>query len=308
MSLPPAERWRRLARQQGGLLTRNQLAALGLDRRAVAHRIATERWQRAAPDVIAVTTGELTPAQRQWVAVLHGGERALLGGIAAAQAAGLQHWDRPTLEVWIPYQAQVPTPLVGVTYRRSRRDLRAMRERGAELPRLKVEPAVLLVAASERSERSAAGLLAAAVQQRLTSPENLSDWLQALKPLRRSRALRTVLRDISGGAQSLGEMDVRRLCRAHRILPPRRQVRRRDSSGRMRFTDCEWLLSDGRTLILEVDGSFHMEVEHWADDLARQRGLARLDRIIVRCSTRELRDTPDLVARDLLQLGVPRTL
>lgn len=76
----------------------------------------------------------------------------------------------------------------------------------------------------------------------------------------------------------------------------------------MRFTDCEWLLSDGRTLILEVDGSFHMEVEHWEDDLARQRGLARLDRIIVRCSTRELRDTPDLVARDLLQLGVPRTL
>ncbi|MGN6722270.1 MAG: hypothetical protein ACTHJM_06630 [Marmoricola sp.] len=76
----------------------------------------------------------------------------------------------------------------------------------------------------------------------------------------------------------------------------------------MRFTDCEWTLGDGRTLVLEVDGSFHMEVEHWEDDLVRQRRLTSPDRLTVHCTTRELRDSPELVARDLLNLGVPRRL
>ena len=87
---------------------------------------------------------------------------------------------------------------------------------------------------------------------------------------------------------------------------PDRQVKRKDADGRSRFTDCEWRLADGRILVLEVDGSFHMEVEHWEDDLARQRALAASDRIIVRCTSRELRDDAGRVARDLVNLGVPR--
>lgn len=111
--------------------------------------------------------------------------------------------------------------------------------------------------------------------------------------------------DIAGGAQSVGEIDVRRMCRDFGLRLPDRQVRRRDASGRLRFTDCEWRLADGRVLVLEVDGGFHMEVEHWEDDLARQRALTAPDRIVVRCTTRELRDQPDVVARDLRLLGVP---
>lgn len=57
--------------------------------------------------------------------------------------------------------------------------------------------------------------------------------------------------------------------------------------------------------MLEVDGSFHMQAEHWEDDVARQRGLTAPDRLVVRCTARELRDRPESVARDLLNLGVP---
>jgi hypothetical protein len=300
--------WRRLADHQAGLLTRRQLAEVGVDRHVIARRVATERWQRVAHDVVAMTTGELTVRQRRWAAVLHGGEGALLSGLSAADDAGLERWSRDHIEVLVPYEAPVPSALDGVLYRRSRRDLRAMRDRTAEIPRCRIEPAVLMFAASERSERTAVGLLAAVVQQRLTSPELLEEWLDRLAPLRRSRLFRATLNDIAGGAQSLGEIDVRRMCQRHRILMPHRQVRRRDSAGRRRFTDCEWKLADGRWLVLEVDGAFHMEVEHWEDDLARQRGLAALDRVIVHCTTRELRDTPELVARDLLALGVPQRL
>lgn len=74
----------------------------------------------------------------------------------------------------------------------------------------------------------------------------------------------------------------------------------------MRFTDCEWRLADGRTLVLEPDGGFHMEVEHWEDDISRQRALTATDRVIVRCTSPEMRDEPQRVAADLRRLGVPR--
>jgi hypothetical protein len=84
-----------------------------------------------------------------------------------------------------------------------------------------------------------------------------------------------------------------------------RQPQRRDSAGRLRFTDCEWDLGDGRVLVLEVDGAFHMEVEHWEDDIARHRGLVDPRRIVVRCTAREVRDEQERLGADLRRLGVP---
>jgi len=104
----------------------------------------------------------------------------------------------------------------------------------------------------------------------------------------------------------MAELDVIVMCRRHGFPLPRRQVRRRDSSGRLRFTDAEWVLSDGTVLVLEVDGSFHMDAEIWEDDLARHRQLSTPGRIIVRCTTRELRDRQDRVAADLRSLGLRR--
>jgi hypothetical protein len=47
-----------------------------------------------------------------------------------------------------------------------------------------------------------------------------------------------------------------------------------------------------------------MDVEHWEDDLARQRRLSGRGRIIVRCTARELRDDPDSVLADLRMHGL----
>lgn len=268
---------------------------------SVAHRIASERWQLLSPTVIATTTGELSDEQRIWHAVLHAGDGAMAGGLTAATLAGLKNWHRDETTVLVPYRRGRPSPLPGARFVRVRRSLRAV----GSPPRCRIEPAVLLFAAADRSERTAQGLLAAAVQQQLTSPESLLEWLDRLAPLRRTAKLRRAVEDIEGGAQSLAEMDVRRMCRAFGLASPTRQVQRRDADGRIRYTDCEWRLPDGRTLVLEVDGGFHMEAEHWEDDLARQRALTATDRIIVRCTSRELRDEPEKVARDLTALGVP---
>jgi hypothetical protein len=182
-----------------------------------------------------------------------------------------------------------------------------MRDPHAELPLCRVEPAALLFAAYERSSRTGQGLLAATVQQRLTTGDALGRELEQMRPLRRAKLFRTALVEIEGGAQSMAELDVGRLCRRFGLPRPRRQVRRRDSSGRVRFTDCEWVLPNGIVLVLEIDGAFHMESEHWEDDLQRQRRLVSPGRMVVRCAARELRDEPETVVQDLVAIGLRRS-
>lgn len=300
------EDWRIAAQQQDGLLSRAQLRLLGVPRWQVAHKIETERWRALTSTVIATMTGALSWRQRCWLGVLHAGSGAVLGGLSAAEVGGLAGWHRDEVTVLVPYESGLPSSVEGVRFVRSRRPLGLMQRRTGDLPCARIEPAVLLFASAERSERTAQGVLAAAVQQRLTAPPALLEWIDRLQPLRRSRLFRDVVTQIDGGAQSLAEIDVARMCRRCGLAPPRRQVKRRDASGRLRFTDCEWPLSDGRTLVLEVDGAFHMDVAHWEDDLARQRSLSATSRLIVHCTSRELRDTPELVGRDLVRLGVPR--
>ena len=127
-----------------------------------------------------------------------------------------------------------------------------------------------------------------------------------MRPLRRAAVFREAVWDMGAGAQSVAEIDVGRVCRRFGLPQPRRQVRRTDRSGRRRYTDCEWDLPDGRVVVLEVDGAFHMDAEHWAADMARERELVIGGRIVLRCTARELRDDPERIVRDLIALGVTR--
>lgn len=296
-------RWQALAAAQEGMLARRQLRTLDVDSDAVRNRIAAGKWAARSRTVISTFTGPLDSQQRLWLGVLHAGDDALVGGLTAAAVHGLRRWEREDVTVLIPEDLKLE-PLAGNAFVRTRRPLLAMRDRTRDLPVCRIEPAVLLYAAYTHSVRSAHGLLAATVQQRLTTPHRLRGWIDRMSPLRRAARFRETLCDIEGGAQSLSEVDMASLCREHGLPAPIRQTRRRDSSGRVRFTDCEWRLPGGMVLVLEIDGAFHMETEHWEDDIARQRGLATPNRIVVRCTGRELRDEPRLVLRDLERLGV----
>jgi hypothetical protein len=299
------ERWRQLADTQAGLLTRLQLASLGIDRWAIRHRVRTERWVELTPTVIGTSTGTPSREQMMWLGVLHGGRDAMVGELTAAEVHGLRNWHRDEVTVVVPHGADTGAGCPGIRFVRSRRALGPQRSRWRGLPVSRVEPAVLGFASRQKSPRTAEGVLAAVVQQRLTDPELLLGWIERMSPLRGAVRFRRSLADIAGGAQSVAEIDVRRMCRTFGLALPTRQVKRRDSSGRLRFTDCEWLLPDGRVLVLEVDGGFHMDAEQWEDDIARQRALTTPNRHVVRCAARELRDEPERVARDLRLLGVP---
>lgn len=300
--------WQEVAEAQAGLITRRQLSAAGISPHAVAHRVGAERWQLPAPDVVATFTGTLSTPQRLWLGALHGGPAALVSGVHAASRFGLTGWDRPVVTILVPYRGKVPSPLEGFRFVRSRRDLKELRSERLAIPACKFHVALLLFAADKREgERSAIGILAAAVQQRLTTAAVLLERLELMLPLRRAAVLRQALADIAGGAQSMAEVDLARVCRRFGLRQPARQVKRRDAGGVERFTDAEWRRADGQIVVLEVDGGFHLEVGQWQDDIARQRALSEPGRIIVRCTARELRDSPARVVADLTRLGVPRS-
>lgn len=294
-----------LVRRQHGVLARRQLLALGVDRHALRNQVRAGRWVLRTPTVVSTTTGTLTMTQRIWVGVLHAGPGSAVGGLTAAWAHGLRGWDRPDVCILVDDDLP-PDPVAGIDFVRTRRPIQDF-----VVPRnpnqiCRIEPAVLLYAGYTRSSRTATGLLAAVVQQRLTTPDLLLEWGARMRPLRRARLFRATLRDIAGGAQSLGELDVGRLCRRFGLPQPRRQVRRPDAEGRARFTDCEWDLPDGRTVVLEVDGAFHLEASSWEHDMGRERGLVVGGAVVLRCTAAELRRSPERIVRDLLALGVRR--
>jgi len=296
----------KLASQQEGLVARRQLLALGMDADRVRNHVAASRWAERSALVLSTTTGPLTRAQTRWLGVLHAGPRALVGGLSAAEVHGLRNWHRDETTILIPQDLELDDLAApDVRFIRTRRSLAPMATKRDGLPVCRIEPAVLLFAAYQPSLRTAQGLVAAVVQQRLTTHGELQHWVRALRPLRWAKVFRAALTDIAGGSQSLAELDVLRLCRRAGLQRPRRQGSRRDSSGRVRWTDCEWELPDGHVIVLEVDGAFHMEAEHWEDDLARQRRISRPGRTVVRCTAREARDEPEQVGRDLRALGVP---
>jgi hypothetical protein len=293
----------RLAAAQGGMVARRQLRALGCDSDRVRNQVAASRWTARSSTVVSTFTGDVGREATMWLGSLHAGRSALVGGLSALEVHGLRNWHRDVITVLVDDQ-EVIDDLDGIRFVRTRRSLSAFRDIRSELPLARVEPAALLFAGYDRSARTAQGLLAATVQQKLTTPTLLLSELSLMRPLRRAALFRAVLRELDDGAQSLAELDLGRLCRRFRLPPPRRQRRRRDSSGRWRYLDCEWVLPDGTLLVLEIDGGFHMEVEHWEDDMARQRRLSTPGRLIVRCSARELRDEPEMVATDLHALGL----
>lgn len=299
--------WRQLAEWQCGVLSRRQLNAAGVDRFKVRNQVRAGRWMQLGPMVVATFTGDLTFEQRVWASYLHAGPASAVTGFASAQLQGLKGWNRPQLEVMVHAGTSI-AHLEGVgdvRFVRTRRDLRVLRGRGLRQHLVQLEPAVLLRAAVGIPERAAGGLVASVVQQRLTSADRLLMWLERLQPLPRNRLLRSLLFDIRGGAESMAEIDLGRICRSSGLVGPDRQRRRKDRNGRWRWTDAEWDLPDGRTLVLEVDGAFHMEVEHWTADVRRQRKISTPDRTVVRATALELRLEPRSVTDDLRALGVP---
>jgi len=286
------------------VVARRQLLAAEYGEHYVDSQIAAERWRLVSDVVVCTTTGSLTRQQLMWAGVLHAGPGSAIGGLTALERRGLKNWHRDDITVLLAKSHNLQ-PLAGVRFVETRRPV-GLNATG-ELPTWRTEPAALLFAAYTPSLRTGLGLLAAVVQQRLTSPERLLKEIDRMQPLRRAKRFKQMLGQIADGAESLAEAQIETMCVDHGLPLPARQSRRLDASGRVRYTDAEWPLPDGRRAVLEVDGGFHMEVGHWEDDIARERDLVATGAVVLRCTDRELTDEPSRIAASLRAVGVGRS-
>lgn len=260
-----------LAAAQAMAVSRAQLLALGVHPRHVAGHCRANRWREPVPGVVVLHRGPLPTATRRWVAVLSAGTEAALCSWTALELHGLKGWSRPETHLVVPRGRHVPEQ-PGLVVHESRRHTSADIRQASDLPVHRVERAAIDAASWSRSARTATGLVAAVVQQRLTTPEHLRRELDGAGRIRLRKLLFLALADIEGGAHALSEIDVARLCRTALPEPTRQRVRR-DARGRRRYLDAEWRLADGRVVALEIDGVGHLEARQWYDDLLRQAEL-----------------------------------
>jgi len=255
-----------IADAQDGVVTRRQLAELGYNRDAVRAQIAARRWQPAGPRVIVLHNGPLTVVQRRWSAVLSQHNSALAGLTAAAEQ-GLAGFDDDAVHLLVPFGTRIAASdgvRIHVSRRFSTDDIHPARR----IPTVRLERALVDGASWTPWPRKACAVLAAGVQQRLTTAERLRPELAVGSRAKHHGLLSQVVGDIEGGADSFGEIDLGRLARQAGIPPPRRQVFRLDKAGRRRWLDADF---DGFSV--EVDGAVHLKPLSYWDDMERQNDL-----------------------------------
>jgi hypothetical protein len=206
------------------------------------------------------------------MAVLAGGKLCALAARTAAAAAGLVGWEPPTLEVLVPRGTTYPDLPFPVRVHESRR-FSPLDVRPSWPPRVSVERALIDAGAWAARPRTSCGLLAAGVQQRLTSAARLLELLADSGQIRHRRIMARALTDIDGGAQAVSEMDFVRFCARHRLPRPQLQHVRKDAQGRRRYLDATLKLPGGRPVRVEIDGALHLVVQTYWNDMWRTNDL-----------------------------------
>jgi hypothetical protein len=275
---------RALAARQQGLVDRAQLRSLGVDAHDVAHQVGARRWQTLSDHVVALFTGPVPRPALIWAAALQGGPDGLVGAWTAIEVHGGTRWDRAPRHLIVPRGRKVG-PMAGLVVHESRRlDPGLDACPGFRLP--VVRPARATIDAASWSARPdhAAALVAAMVQQRVTTADELLAELESAGMIRFRRAVREAIGLAAGGAGSLGEIRIGPILAAAGLPAPRRQTPRY-LDGTLRFTDVEVDLPDGSVLVVEVDGRDHDAADRRAADTLRDLDNLVEGRVTVRVTS-----------------------
>jgi hypothetical protein len=278
------------------ITTARALYADGVSRTQLETELAARRWRRDGLAIV-LHNGPLSPDQRRRVAQIHAGPKALFTAFTAAELLGLEGWKRNEVHLLVPagtrIRAGCTVPLQ--LHLHGNQPIRRAGPRTIEA----LPDAVLRAAGTFHSARPGCGILAASVQQKKATAEELEAAI-ARSPRIRHRALfRLAVADIAGGSQALSEIDLVRLCRRNGLPIPVRQLVRRERSGRRRYLDATWKRSDGKLIVVEVDGALHLAPRRWWDDQLRQNEIALTEAMVLRYPSVILRTDEALVTGQL---------
>lgn len=290
-----------LQRQEGVIRTADLARHVGEPALRAEQR--SGRSQRPLHGVVVMHNGPLTAAQELWLDVLAGGQGAVLAGLTAAGAAGLRGFEDTDGRRWL----LVPDGQKGaqrrpglVVHSSSSLGPDAVLE-AASPPRTHNPRSLVDAAVWARSDRHAHAILLAGVQQRLVRPGALATELTRRRHNQpRGALIARAVGDAVGGAQTLPEAEVSRICRRYALPLPARQAHRKDPFGKVRWLDCEW---PEYGLVTEIDGRGHFELRQWWADMLRDAFLVVSGARVLRLPSFIVHEEQELVG-DLLKQGL----
>lgn len=276
-----------LAAEQDGVISRRQLYGRGVTRWQVVANLRAGRWQRIGDQSVCVHTGPLSQRARHWAALFQGGPRAQLDGASALIESGLARFEVERIRVSVPRGAKVRRSWefdIRQTRRWSAGDLAP-----SGLPRTRPEVAAVRAGLWARSDSQAALVVTMAVQQGITTAEDIGRQLIRIRRDRRRLLLHALVNDLLDGARSLGELEIGDELARRRLPRPDRQVLRKDRRGRY-YLDLYW--SEWK-LVVEIDGIHHTWAENVVGDALRQNALVLDGDTVLRLPLLGLRLEPD---------------
>jgi hypothetical protein len=292
---------------QDGVLT-TAIALRYLTEAQLRWRVSSGRWQKPSRGVIVAQSGPLNERQTLRAALLRAGPRAVLAGLTAARLDGFKGFDdkapfvnRP-IYLLVPYGYKQRNPPLGLTvvthYSQMLADADVHPTRQPR--RTRIARSLIDAAAWMPTDRGAAAILAAGVQQGLARVVDLRLAAGRIETLRRRKLIAETLDDIAGGSQALSELDfIRLVVRAFELPEPSRQVAQRDARGRRRWTDVMW---EEYKIVAEIDGAQHTQdpLQRW-DDMKRDIDLGLDGYLTLRFPAWLVRTNPEHVARRVLK-------
>lgn len=294
-----------LLSQQAGVVARRQAIEAGLDDSDFRRLLRRRELVTFHPGVYVDHTGPLSWEQRAWAAVLFAGARhsgSGGGGAALCDQSALHAWGLGTpgdgpVHVAIDRRRRVRPPAGIVVHRLLDLDARTLWNLSP--PRLRLEEAVLDVAAAARDELAAVGVLSAAVSDRRTTARRLATTLAARSRIARRSFLGSVLDDLDRGTCSVLEHGyLHRVERAHGLPRGRRQA-----VGRSRGRIYRDVLYEEFAQVVELDGWLdHTGAEARDRDLERDLDAAVEGLATVRLGWGQVFRRPCLTARRLAAL------
>lgn len=270
---------------QEGVVARRQLADCGFSAAAIRKKLRRGELTRVYPGVYVNHTGPRTWRQRAWAAVLDAHPAAL------SHDSAVHPGRTATVHIAVDRSRRVRRRDGVVVHFTVRLSSCVLWNTGP--PRVRMEEAVLDVAAGARTESAAVAALAEAVGDRRTTAKRLSTTLAGRSRLPRYGFLRDVLKDIAAGACSVLERryltDVER---AHGLPTPQRQAP--TTVGRKGFRDVDY---DEWGVVVELDGRYGHD-----DARSRDRDLdaaVAAERLTLRLGRAQVFDRPCATAKKI---------
>ena len=286
---------------QSGVVSRRQIHECGHTPADLKRMLRRRELNRVHVGAFVEHSGEPTWLQRAWAAVLSSEPAALYGisAIRAAQGPGMRsHDEAGPIHVAVDRHRHVQPPPGVVVHRMLGLDQRV--QWNLTPPRVRIEEAVLDVAATAGDRFGAVAVVGNAVQGRLTTAQRLLVPLAGRTRIAHRQVLESVIHDVAAGACSaLERAYLRDVERAHGLRRARRQVRA--SAKGVVYRDVEY---DGR-VVIELDGRLdHTSPRDRDRDLDRDLDAAVAGRATARLGWGQVVGRPCVTARKVYRLLV----